>query len=216
MTYNIILLGPPGTGKGTQAERMAEHLRIPHISTGDMFRQLASENDPLGLEAKEKYWGKGLLVPDETTIGLVRKRLSKHDCRNGFILDGFPRTIHQAEALEDLLKEMGKGLDHVIEIKSSEDIIVKRLTSRRQCTKCRKIYGIDVPPKVKGVCDVDGASLYHRDDDKEEVILGRLEVYKAQTAPLIEFYTERDKLTAVDGEQPIDKILQDILDVVKS
>ena len=216
MTYNIILLGPPGTGKGTQAERMAEHLKVPHISTGDMFRQLASENDTLGLEAKEKYWGKGLLVPDDITIGLVRIRLSKPDCRDGFILDGFPRTIPQAEALEGLLGEMGKELDHVIEIQSSEEVIVKRLTSRRQCTKCKKIYGIDVPPKVNGKCDADGAPLYHRDDDKEEVIVGRLEVYRAQTAPLIDFYTKKDKLTAVDGEQPIDKILKDILDVVKS
>lgn len=216
MTYNIILLGPPGTGKGTQAERMAEHLKVPHISTGDMFRQLASENDALGLEAKDKYWGKGLLVPDGITIGLVRKRLSKPDCMNGFILDGFPRTIPQAEALEGLLDEIGKGLDRVIEIQSSEEIIVKRLTSRRQCTKCKKIYGIDVPPKAQGRCDVDGAPLYHRDDDKEEVIRGRLEVYRSQTEPLIQFYTERDKLSAVDGEQPIGKILKDIMDVVKS
>ena len=215
MTYNIILLGPPGTGKGTQAERMAGHLNVPHISTGDMFRQLASENDSLGLEAKEKYWGKGLLVPDDTTIGLVRKRLSKPDCGNGFILDGFPRTRPQAEALEELLAEMGRELDHVIEIQSSEEIIVKRLTSRRQCTKCKKIYGIDVPPKVKGFCDIDGAPLYHRDDDKEEVILGRLEVYKSQTEPLIQFYSERGKLDSINGEQPIDKILNDILGVVR-
>lgn len=215
MTYNIVLLGPPGTGKGTQAERLSEKLNIPHISTGAIFRKMANENDPLGVEAKEKYWGKGNLVPDGITTNLVKKRLSMNDCKEGFILDGYPRTIPQAEALEKILDEMGTSLDHTIEIQSSEEIIVKRLSLRRQCSKCGKIYGLDVPPKEEGKCDLDGANLVQRDDDREEVIRERLNTYKKQTEPLIEFYKQRNLLRVVDGEQKIPKILEDILEQVK-
>ncbi|MEA3378538.1 MAG: nucleoside monophosphate kinase, partial [Nanoarchaeota archaeon] len=190
-------------------------LGIPHISTGDIFRQLAKEGDPLGIEAKEKYWGAGNLVPDDITNQLVEKRLIKNDCDKGFILDGFPRTIPQAEALEKILAKNNRELDYAIEISSSEDIIIKRLTARRVCTKCGRIYGLDVPPKERGKCDMDGAPLYLRDDDKEEVIKERLMVYKKQTEPLLKFYKARDKLATVDGEQKIDEILQSILDLVK-
>lgn len=208
---NLIFLGPPGTGKGTQAERISQYLGIAHISTGEMFRQLASEGNPLGVEARDKYWGKGNLVPDDITIKLVEERLKKDDCKSGFILDGFPRTIPQAEALEKIV-----NIDYVIDIESSDEIIIKRLTSRRQCSnrKCGRIYGIDVPPKEEGICDVCKEKLYQRNDDKEEVIRERLSVYEAQTKPLISFYQPRGLLHIVNGEQPIDKIKEDILKVL--
>jgi len=204
---NLIFLGPPGTGKGTQAERISVELNIAHISTGEMFRQLADEGNEVGVEAKEKYWGKGNLVPDELTIKLVKERLAKEDCKKGFILDGFPRTIPQAEALDKIIK-----IDKVISIESSEEIIIKRLSNRRQCSKCKKIYGIDVPSKQEGICDVCQGKLIQRDDDKEEVIKDRLKIYEKQTKPLIDYY--KDKLVKIDGEQPIDKIKQDIIEAI--
>lgn len=206
---NLILLGPPGTGKGTQAEKLSEKLGIPHISTGDLFRELAAEGNPLGVEARDKYWGKGNLVPDDVTIKLAEERLEKTDCKKGFILDGFPRTIPQAQALDKIT-----AIDYVIDIESSDRTIIKRLTNRRQCSKCKKIYGIDVPPKQEGTCDECGGKLIQRDDDKEEVVKDRLNVYRKQTKPLIRYY--RHKVKIVDGEQPIQKILDDILRAVES
>lgn len=209
---NLIFLGPPGTGKGTQAERISVELKIPHVSTGEMFRQLANEGNRLGVEARDNYWGKGNLVPDDITIGLVNERLKKEDCKKGFILDGFPRTIPQAEALEKIVK-----INYVIDIESSESVIITRLTSRRQCSnkECGKIYGIDVPPKLEGICDACGGNLYQRDDDKESVIRERIKVYNAQTKPLIEFYKSRGLLRIVNGENPIDQIKADILAIAK-
>lgn len=207
---NLIFLGPPGTGKGTQAERISVEMKIAHVSTGEMFRQLASEGNPLGVEARDKYWGKGNLVPDDITIGLVNERLKKEDCKNGFILDGFPRTIPQAEALEKIVK-----INYVIDIESSDAIIIKRLTSRRQCANCKKIYGIDVPPKLEGICDACGGKLYQRDDDKESVIRERIKVYNAQTKPLIEFYKARGLLRIVNGENSIEQIKADIMKIAK-
>ncbi|MFH1065085.1 MAG: adenylate kinase [Nanoarchaeota archaeon] len=207
---NLIFLGPPGTGKGTQAERISVELKVPHISTGEMFRQLANEGNPLGVEARDKYWGKGNLVPDEITIGLVNERLKKEDCKNGFILDGFPRTIPQAEALGKII-----NINYVMDIESTDAIIIQRLTSRRQCVNCKKIYGINVPPKLEGICDACHGKLYHRDDDKEEVIKERLRVYNVQTKPLIEFYKARGLLRIVNGENPIEQIKADILDIAK-
>ncbi len=204
---NLIFLGPPGTGKGTQAEIISKELGIAHISTGEMFRQLADEGNPVGIEAKEKYWGKGNLVPDELTIKLVKERLGKDDCKQGFILDGFPRTIPQAEALDKIV-----DIDKVIDIESSKEIIIKRLSNRRQCPKCKKIYGIDVKPEKEGHCDVCGVKLVQRPDDKESVVRDRLEVYEKQTKPLIEYY--KDKIAVIDGEQPIPKIKQDILEAI--
>lgn len=207
---NLIFLGPPGTGKGTQAERISVELKIAHISTGEMFRQLANEGNPLGVEARDKYWGKGNLVPDDVTVGLVKERLAKDDCKNGFILDGFPRTIPQAEALEKIIK-----INYVIDIESSESVIIQRLTSRRQCVNCKKIYGIDVPPKLEGICDACNGKLYQRDDDRESVIMERLRVYNVQTKPLIEFYKTRGLLKIVNGENPIGQIKADILEIAK-
>ena len=207
---NLIFLGPPGTGKGTQAERISAELKIAHVSTGEMFRQLANEGNQLGVEARDNYWGKGNLVPDEITIGLVQERLKKEDCKRGFILDGFPRTIPQAEALEKII-----NINYVIDIESTDEIIIQRLTSRRQCVNCKKIYGINVPPKLEGICDVCQGKLYHRDDDKEDVIKERLRVYNAQTKPLIEFYKSKGLLRIVNGENPIEQIKADILAIAK-
>lgn len=206
---NLILLGPPGTGKGTQAERLSQRLNIPHISTGDMFREAATNGSKIGVEARDKYWGKGQLVPDDITIKLVEERIEKPDCKKGFILDGFPRTIPQAKALDKITY-----IDFVIDIESSYDIIIKRLTQRRQCSKCKKIYGIDLPPKKTGICDACGGSLMQRSDDREEVIRERLSVYQKQTKPLIDYYTKQEKLYVINGEQPIPKILEDIISTI--
>ena|SRR3989344_2422333 len=207
---NLILLGPPGTGKGTQAERLSEYLKIPHISTGEMFREAAANGSKMGLYARDNYWSKGQLVPDDITINLVKERLQKADCKSGFILDGFPRTIPQAKALDKIT-----SLDKIIDIESSDETIIKRLSSRRQCVKCKKIYGIDLPPKKEGICDACGAKLKLRDDDREEVIRDRLDVYKKQTKPLIDYYKKQDKLAVVDGEQQVESILERIISVVE-
>lgn len=205
----LIFLGPPGTGKGTQAERISESLGIAHISTGEMFRQLADEGNPIGIEARDNYWGKGNLVPDDLTIKLVKERLTKDDAKEGFILDGFPRTLPQAKALDDIVE-----IDYVIDIESSEEIIIKRLTSRRQCKDCKKIYGLDVPPKEEGKCDVCEGKLDQRPDDREEVIRERLKVYENQTKPLIDYYQSQGKLKTIDGEKPIPEIKESILQAI--
>ncbi len=205
----IILLGPPGTGKGTQAALLKNHYGVPHISTGDIFRENIKSNTPLGQEAK-RFIDKGSLVPDEVTINMVKDRLAKDDCKGGFILDGFPRTIPQTDALDEFA-----NIDAVVEIKSSDEVIVKRLTSRRMCKVCGRIYGIDVPPKEDNVCDDDGSELYTRDDDKEYVVRSRLATYRKETSPLVEYYKEKEKLVTVDGEQPIDDIFKEIVKKLK-
>lgn len=205
----MILLGPPGTGKGTQAAMLKEHYDVPHISTGGIFRENIKGGTPLGQEAN-KYLHEGKLVPDEVTINMVKDRLVQDDCKKGYILDGFPRTIPQAEALDEFAT-----IDAVVEIQSSDEIIVKRLTNRRNCGVCGKIYGIDVPPKEGNVCDEDGSELCQRDDDKENVIRGRLATYNKQTAPLIKFYKSQEKLVTVNGEQPIDDIFKEIVEKLK-
>ena len=207
---NIIFLGPPGTGKGTQAEQIAGELKIAHVSTGEMFRQLAEEGDEVGVMAKEKYWGKGLLVPDAIVIKLVKTRLDKEDCKQGFILDGFPRTIEQAKALNRLTR-----IDKVFYISSSKDIILKRLTARRECPVCHKIYGLDVKPQNDNICDVCGVKLVQRDDDKEEVVKERLKVYEKLTKPLVDYYKKQNKLIIVDGDQAIDKVKKEILNNIQ-
>ncbi|MBW2999181.1 adenylate kinase [Candidatus Woesearchaeota archaeon] len=201
----LILLGPPGTGKGTQASRLIEKYGIPTISTGEIFRQAFKQGTELGKKAKE-YTSKGLLVPDEIVLGIVEERLKQDDCKKGFIFDGFPRTIAQAEALDKITE-----IDRVIDITSSEEIIIKRLSSRRQCRECSAIYGINIPSKQEGVCDKCGGELYQRDDDKEEAVKKRLDVYKKQTEPLIEYYRKKGKLVQVDGEQELQKIFDDIV-----
>lgn len=212
---NIILMGLPGAGKGTQAERIVETFNFPHISTGDMFRAAVKNETPLGLEAKS-YMDKGLLVPDEVVIGIVRDRLSKDDCANGFLLDGFPRTVPQAEALTATLKELGRELDHVININVERDVLVTRLTGRWICPTCGASYHtVFNPPKVEGICDKDGGKLYQRDDDKEEVVVQRLDVNIAQTQPLIDYYSAQGILRNIDGDQDIQVVFAEIASLLR-
>ncbi|EGK09765.1 adenylate kinase [Kroppenstedtia eburnea] len=212
---NIVLMGLPGAGKGTQADRITSELRIPHISTGDIFRQAVKEGTPLGLEAK-KYMDDGQLVPDRVTIGIVRERLGKDDCAEGFLLDGFPRTVPQAEALDETLKELGRSLDHVLYIEVAEAELLKRLTGRRICSSCGATYHVVFdPPKQDGVCDRCDGSLYQRDDDREETVAKRLEVNLGKTRELVDYYQSGGNLRRIDGAQPIDKVTESILKVLR-
>jgi len=209
-------MGLPGAGKGTQAERIVEEYHIPHISTGDMFRAAMKDETPLGLEAKS-YMDKGELVPDEVTIGIVRDRLAKDDCQNGFLLDGFPRTVAQAEALEALLAEMDRQLDYVINIEVDKSILMERLTGRRICKACGATYHLVFnPPANEGVCDRCGGELYQRADDNEATVQTRLDVNIQQSQPLITFYEGKGYLRNLDGQQPIDKVFADIEELLGS
>lgn len=207
---NLILMGLPGAGKGTQAEQIAEKYHIPHISTGDMFRAAIKEETELGLKAKS-YMDKGALVPDEVTIGIVRERLGKDDCKNGFLLDGFPRTVLQAESLETILSELGTSIDYCININVDQSILMERLTGRRICKSCGSTYHLVFnPPKVEGQCDKCGEELYQRADDNEETVGNRLEVNLKQSKPLLDFYENKGYLRNIDGQQDIKKVFQDI------
>lgn len=205
-----MLMGLPGAGKGTQADRIIEAFHIPHISTGDMFRAAVKEGTPLGLEAKS-YMDEGQLVPDRVTIGIVRERLGKDDCAEGFMLDGFPRTVPQAEALDESLTEMGKTLDHVIYIEVEEEELLKRLTGRRICRDCGATYHVTfAPPQQEGVCDRCGGSLYQREDDREETVAKRLQVNLEQTRALLDYYKDKGNLRRINGQQSIERVTQDI------
>ncbi|SEB19094.1 adenylate kinase [Thalassobacillus cyri] len=207
---NLILMGLPGAGKGTQAEKIVEKYNIPHISTGDMFRLAIKEGTALGKEAKS-FMDKGELVPDEVTIGIVRERLSKDDCEKGFLLDGFPRTIAQAEALENLLKDMNESLDYVLHIDVPTDQLVERLTGRRVCPTCGATYHVIYnPPKVEGKCDKDGSELIQREDDKPETVRKRLDVNIEQTQPMLDFYKDKGYLVTIKGDQDINQVFKDI------
>nr|5G40_A Chain A, ADENYLATE KINSE [synthetic construct]5G41_A Chain A, ADENYLATE KINSE [synthetic construct] len=207
---NLVLMGLPGAGKGTQAEKIVEKYGIPHISTGDMFRAAIKEGTELGLKAKS-FMDKGELVPDEVTIGIVRERLSKDDCKKGFLLDGFPRTVAQAEALDNILSELGKKLDYVINIEVPKEELMERLTGRRICKTCGATYHLIFnPPKVEGICDKDGGELYQRADDNPETVANRLDVNMKQTQPLLDFYEEKGVLRNIDGQQDINKVFADI------
>jgi len=215
MNVNIILMGLPGAGKGTQAERIVEEFNIPHISTGDMFRAAVKNETPLGLEAKS-YMDKGLLVPDEVVIGIVRERLSMDDCANGFLLDGFPRTVPQAEALTATVKELGREIDHVININVRREQLIERLTGRWICPVCGASYHTMFnPPKEAGVCDKDGGKLYQREDDKPEVVTQRLDVNIAQTQPLIDYYSAQELLRDINGEQDIQVVFAEIKSLLR-
>jgi adenylate kinase len=208
-------MGLPGAGKGTQASNIIAELKIPHISTGDMFRQAVKEQTPLGIEAKS-FMDQGQLVPDRVTIGIVRERLSKDDCANGFLLDGFPRTVPQAEALDELLKELDRNLHHVIYIDVDEDELIKRLTGRRICRQCGTTYHlVFAPPKQDGICDRCGAELYQRDDDREETVKNRLKINMEQTKHLLDYYQSTGTLKRVDGQQPIDQVTHTILSLIR-
>jgi len=203
---NLILLGAPGSGKGTQAKFLVRKYSIPQISTGDILREEVKSGTVLGLKAKE-YMDKGQLVPDEVVVGMVEERVKKGDCTTGFILDGFPRTVAQADALEGTLQRMKKALSRVILVNVDEDELVKRLTGRRVCEKCGAGYHVIFdPPKQEGVCDKCQGKLYQRDDDKESTIRNRLKVYNNQTAPLIEYYQKKQLLSVVDGMGSIEEI----------
>jgi adenylate kinase len=212
---NIVFLGPPGAGKGTQAKILIERYGIPQVSTGDMLREHRAKGTELGKKAQE-YMDKGQLVPDEIILGMVKERLSQPDCQKGFILDGFPRTVAQAEALDKLLSEMGKKLDFALALIVPDDLLVERLTGRRTCKNCGMMYHIKYkPPKVEGKCDVCGGELYQRPDDNEETVRNRLEVYHEQTAPLIEYYKIKGILREIDGSKSIEEITQEIISILE-
>lgn len=203
-------MGLPGAGKGTQAEKINEKYNIPHISTGDMFRLAIKEETPLGKQAKA-YMDEGALVPDEVTNGIVEERLAMEDCNEGFLLDGFPRTIPQAETLEAITSKLGKKIDYVIHVDVPENKLLERLTGRRVCPTCGATYHvINNPPKKEGVCDRDGQALIQRDDDTEETVQKRLAVNIEQTKPLLDFYEKQGVLVTVDGDQDIKQVFADI------
>ncbi len=207
----LVLLGPPGVGKGTQASSIVKKYGVPHISTGDIFRANIKNGTKLGLEAKS-YMDKGLLVPDELVVSIVKDRLAQDDCKDGFLLDGFPRTIEQADSLDQSLSESGIKLDKVINLSADKDILLERVVGRRICRTCGATYHIKFnPPKVDGICDLDQGELYQREDDTEETVSTRIEVYGKETRPLIDYYTNKDLLLDIDGTQPIEQIFEIIV-----
>ena len=202
----IIMLGAPGAGKGTQAKMIADKYGVPHISTGDIFRANIKNGTELGMEAK-KYMDQGLLVPDELTVRILLDRVAQDDCKNGYVLDGFPRTIPQAEVLDSELTKLGDHIDYAINVDVPDENIVKRMSGRRACLTCGATYHIEhVPPKKEGICDVCGSELVLRDDDKPETVKNRLNVYQEKTQPLIDFYTEKGVLKTVDGTVPMEEV----------
>lgn len=212
----LILLGPPGAGKGTQAKMLAEQFSIPQISTGEILRAAVKDGTPMGLKAKQ-FMDAGGLVPDEVVVGIVRERLLEADCHNGFILDGFPRTVAQADALQVSLREMDKQLDRVISLKVDEEALVERLTGRRTCKECARGYHVLFdPPRVTGVCDSCSGDLFQRDDDQEMTIRKRLQVYAEQTAPLISYYRDAGVLMELDGMQPIAQVQEKMLSLLQA
>ncbi|MCK5779939.1 MAG: adenylate kinase [Psychrilyobacter sp.] len=211
---NIMLFGAPGAGKGTQAKFLIEKYGIPQISTGDILRAAIKAGTNMGLEAK-RFMDEGKLVPDSTIIGIIKDRLAESDCKEGFILDGFPRTIPQAEALELLMKEMGISLDRVISLNVPDELIVGRITGRRVCPKCGASFHMEFnSPKVEGICDYCGDKLVQRKDDTAETVVSRLDAYHTQTAPLFDFYTERNVMSEVDGTKDVSDVKEDIFKIL--
>lgn len=209
----IVLLGPPGAGKGTQAKSISNKYSIPHISTGDIFRKNISENTPLGVEAKS-YMDKGQLVPDEVTINMVKDRLQQADCVNGYLLDGFPRTVAQADALNSFLVERGEQLDTALLIKVPNEFILERMTGRRVCPSCGASYHVKFNPPIEGKCRLCGSEVIQRKDDTVETVKERLDVYEKETQPLIDFYANKQLLSEVDGTQAINEVFRGICDIL--
>ena len=210
----IIMLGAPGAGKGTQAKKIADKYQVPHISTGDIFRANIKNGTELGMKAKT-YMDQGLLVPDELVVDLVVDRLSQEDCVNGCVLDGFPRTIPQAESLDAALAAKGEAIDYAIDVDVPDENIINRMSGRRACVACGATYHIvHIPTKVEGVCDRCGEKLILRDDDQPETVKKRLDVYHAQTQPLIDYYTEKNVLKSVDGTKDMEEVFQTIVDIL--
>ncbi|MER7458068.1 adenylate kinase [Micromonospora sp. NPDC126480] len=212
----LVLVGPPGAGKGTQAEFIAAHLAVPKISTGDIFRSNVSQGTPLGVEAK-RYMDAGELVPDEVTINMVRDRLAEPDASEGFLLDGFPRTTPQAAALDKLLADLGTALDLVLELVVDDDEVIRRLSGRRTCRGCGKIWHVEFDPTTReGICDRCGAELFQRDDDKPETIATRLREYADKTAPLVDYYGAQGKLVGIDATGPVEDVTVRAIDALRS
>jgi len=208
-------MGPPGAGKGTQAALLVDHYKIPHISTGDMFREAIKQGTPLGLKAKE-YMDAGALVPDEVTIGIVADRLAQPDCANGFLLDGFPRTAAQADALAKILSDLNISLDGVVNIEVPEEVLLERLTGRRVCKQCAATFHtVFNPPKVEGICDKCGGELFQRSDDTIETAQNRLRVYNEQTEPLIAYYSRQGLLKRIEGDGEINQVFRNIVKVLE-
>jgi adenylate kinase len=211
---NVVLFGPPGAGKGTQAKELTKKYSIPHISTGDILRANVRDGTELGMKAKE-YMDRGELVPDAVLIGLIKNRLNEPDCKTGYLLDGYPRTIPQADALNTILEEIGKPLDVVINIEVLDDELVQRLSGRRTCPKCGESYHVVFnPPQKQGICDVCGSQLYQRDDDQEEVIRQRLAVYNQKTKPLIDYYVKAGILVNINGSATVDEVFREVSGVM--
>lgn len=210
----IIMLGAPGAGKGTQAKMIAEKYSIPHVSTGDIFRANIKEQTELGMEAK-KYMDQGLLVPDELTVKILLDRVAKDDCKNGYVLDGFPRTIPQAEVLDKAVSELNDSIDFAINVDVKDENIIRRMSGRRACLKCGATYHIEhIPPKKEGICDKCGSELVLRDDDKPETVEKRLKVYHEQTQPLIDYYNKKGILKEVDGSQDMKDVFNAIVSIL--
>ena len=210
----LIILGAPGSGKGTTATVLREKYSLAHISTGDIFRANIKNGTELGKQAKE-YMDAGKLVPDELTVKILLDRVAQDDCKDGYVLDGFPRTIPQAEVLEDALNKLGDKIDYAINVDVPDENIVRRMSGRRACLKCGATYHIEhIPPKQEGICDTCGSELVLRDDDKPETVLNRLKVYHDQTQPLIDFYTERNVLKSVDGTKDMKEVFNDIIAIL--
>ena len=211
----IIMLGAPGAGKGTQAQMIADKYKVPHISTGDIFRANIKNGTELGMEAK-KYMDQGLLVPDELTVKILLDRVAKEDCKDGYVLDGFPRTIPQAEVLDKALAERGESIDYAVDVDVPDENIVKRMSGRRACLSCGATFHLDlVPPKEEGICDSCGKELVLRDDYKEETVLNRLKVYHDQTQPLIQFYKNKGVMQAVDGTKSMQEVFDAIVAILE-
>lgn len=208
-------MGLPGAGKGTQASEIVKKFPIPHISTGDMFRKAIKDETDLGKEAKS-YMDRGELVPDEVTVGIVKERISEDDAKKGFLLDGFPRTIEQAEALSEIMQELDRKIDAVINIEVPEEELMNRLTGRRICEKCGTTYHLVFnPPKVEGICDLDGGKLYQREDDNPETVANRLNVNVKQSKPILEFYDNKGVLKNIDGSRDINVVTEDVINILE-